>query len=210
FIGWVLPEVIPPDIQADARAEIRAIKKETLEACLNDFEKEEADLFFKEIEARPRAKSLETLVELIAKSQRTKALESYTRWFWSVGGLRKSYGFLAGNLKGRRNWRYAMSDDLLAALVNLAFIETPDGNLDAARLRPRLPLREFLQFLELRFGILVDRPPTFLDTAQNRQAALKNLEALKRRLRMMGFFEALSDDFNAQYLRAPLAQEGTR
>lgn len=199
-----------PDIRADARAEIRKIRTESTNACANEVEQEEIERYFSFLDDQFEGNAMPIVVELLSVAQMKSGLESYTKWLSNIGGLRKSYGLLAGNLKGRRNWRYAMSDDLLAALVNLAFIETPDGNLDAARLRQRLPLREFLQFLELRFGILVDRPPTFLDTAQNRQAALANLEALKRRLRMMGFFEALSDDFNAQYLRAPLAQEGTR
>jgi hypothetical protein len=60
-----------------------------------------------------------------------------------------------------------------------------------------------LACLERRYGVLVDRPPSFLDSSQNRAAGKANLEALKRRLRQMGFFSALSDDFTAQYLRLP-------
>jgi hypothetical protein len=57
--------------------------------------------------------------------------------------------------------------------------------------------------LEQRFGVAVDRPPGFAPTAEATAAAKRNLEALKLRLRQMGFFQVLSDDFTAQYLRAP-------
>jgi hypothetical protein len=33
------------------------------------------------------------------------------------------------------------------------------------------------------------------------------VEALKRRLRLMGLFEALSDDFNAQFIEIPATEE---
>jgi hypothetical protein len=71
----------------------------------------------------------------------------------------------------------------------------------------QLRLSGFLRFIERRFGIHVAVPPAFLDTASARAAARENLEALKRRLRQMGYFEALSDDFTAQYLRLPQNEE---
>jgi hypothetical protein len=58
--------------------------------------------------------------------------------------------------------------------------------------------------LERRWGILINRPPPLLDNATNREAAAANLEAFKRRLRQMGYFEALSDDFTAQYVIDPV------
>jgi hypothetical protein len=98
-----------------------------------------------------------------------------------------------------------MSDDLLAVLVQLAFVEDPSGTLSNVTLRPQIRLRDFLTFLESRFDVIVDRPPGFLDTASSRAAAFENLEALKRRLREMGYFRELSDDFTAQYLRGGAA-----
>ena len=35
----------------------------------------------------------------------------------------------------------------------------------------KLPMSAFLAFLETRFGIIVDRPPAFLDDAEARAAA---------------------------------------
>lgn len=59
-------------------------------------------------------------VRLLLHEQNKKAVQKAVQWFWNVGGLKKSFGILTGNLRGKRTWRYCMGDDLLAALVQLA------------------------------------------------------------------------------------------
>jgi hypothetical protein len=193
-----------PGVAARAQAELESIRFETLEACETEAEKTEARALFDDEQRYAGGSSLEFAVRILSLAQQKKGMENYVRWFWSSGGLRKDFGLLAGSLTGRRNWRYAMSDDLLAALVQLALVGDPRGQLSNIGVTRRLPLIEFLAFLEQRFGVLVDRPPAFLEDARFRSAARENLEALKHRLRQMGFFEALSDDFTAQYLGTPL------
>lgn len=198
-----------PRIEARAQAELEAIMNETLEAIDSSVERNEAEVFFSEVLRQAEGNALDASVKLLAEAQRKNAIEAYVKWYWSVGGLRKPYGLLAGNTRGRRNWRYAMSDDLLALVMQLALVEDPSGTLSNVTVRPRMRLREFLQFLESRFGVIVDRPPAFLDTPSTRGAAQENLEALKRRLRQMGYFQALSDDFTTQYLRTPAYREAS-
>ena len=65
-------------------------------------------------------------------------------------------------------------------------------------------MADLLRWLEQRFGVLVERPPKRLDNTSARAAAKGNLEAFRSRLRQMGFYEALSDDFNAQYVTNPV------
>jgi hypothetical protein len=195
-----------PNIKADARAEIRSIREETLNSCLES-DKVDVQAEIEELKRQSPGSDLDHVVRLLVEAQRSKAVDNYVAWFGSVGGLRKSFGLLAGNPRGRRNWRYAMSDDLLGTLVQLALIEDPTGRLEHPRIRTQLRLRDFLAFLEHRFGIVVDRPPGFLSSAIARAAASENLEALRRRLRQMGFFQALSDDFTAQYLRSQQSTE---
>ena len=144
---------------------------------------------------------------LLATSQEKALSTSLQKWFWSVGGLRSEHGMIEGNLVGRRRARYVISDGMLGVLVQLALIDVNDS-LAPRGVRPQLSMAEFLTFLHERFGILVDRPPAFLDGARSRAAARDNLQALKRRLRQMGYFEALSDDFGAQYLRDPQPAAG--
>jgi hypothetical protein len=192
-----------PAIEARAAAELESIQHETLEACATDAERAEATAWFDDVK-RQSESALTRAVRALSKAQSKKAIESYVSWYWSAGGLRKPFGLLAGNLTGRRNWRYAMSDELLLAIVQLAMAENPSGDFSNVTTRARVRLPDFLEFLRMRFGILVDRPPAADDSVAARAAARDNLEALRRRLRQMGWFEALSDDFAAQYLRNPL------
>jgi len=60
-----------------------------------------------------------------------------------------------------------------------------------------------LRFLEERYGIIVDRPPAGIQGAEYSAAARDNLRAMLSRLRQMGIFTDLSDDFTVQRLRPP-------
>jgi hypothetical protein len=60
-----------------------------------------------------------------------------------------------------------------------------------------------LERLEIRFGVLIDRPPADLDSAAARAGAAENLSAFTRQLKLLGCFEGLSDDFAAQFVTCP-------
>lgn len=150
---------------------------------------------------------LEALLRLLAEAQRSKTIHSMLQWYRSVGGLVRSDGILEGNLRGRRVWRLHMSDGLLEILVQLCCVmpdyadEKPQGERYLHHPQPRpVSLANFLRFLEERYGIIVDRPPDWMRSVETVAAAKENFEALKRRLRQMGMFEDLSDDYNAQYI----------
>ena len=61
-----------------------------------------------------------------------------------------------------------------------------------------------LDKLATEYGLLIDRPPSSESSAEAVEASRANLEAFKVRLRQIGVFENLSDDFDAQYLRRPI------
>ena len=188
-----------PEVEASARLELRNIAK------ANEDEENDAPIdvsqFLEESGVELTGPALDACVRVLADAQRSIGVTNYMKWYRAVGGVGKPFGLLSGNERGRRNWRYAMGDDLLACLVQLAMSTDSDSpTSNAARPLRRLRLAELLQWLEHRFGVLIDRPPHHPDDTESRAAAKANLEAFKRRLRQMGFFEALSDDFNAQYL----------
>jgi hypothetical protein len=146
---------------------------------------------------------LQRVVTLLAESQK-RALMNYGAWFWGAGGLLKPHGILAGTLRGRRAWRYQPSNDLLAVLVQMAAIQSrSDGEVDGFH---PVRLRDFLDYLRDRFGILVDRPPAPFSGAEPVAAARENLRSMLRRLQQMGIFRDLSDDFTVQELQAPYAE----
>jgi hypothetical protein len=152
---------------------------------------------------------VDRVVAFLSSGQEELAIGSYIKWYRAVGGLTKPYGVLVGNLKGRQSWRYAPSNDLLAVLVQLAAVRIGQNTTAAQHQQVPRPepirLQDFLGFLSDRFGILVERPPTHFEGAEYIAAARENLRAMLRRLRQMGIFGDLSDDFTVQRLTPPYA-----
>jgi hypothetical protein len=142
---------------------------------------------------------LDKLLDVLSEVNGTQAVLKAVQWYWSVGGLEKPYGLLAGASRNRRSWRYAPSDELLGALLLAVFVRE-----DGCTWNPTMALRDVLHALADRFGILIDRPPAFLDGAEARAAAAANFEAFKTRLQLLGCFDSLSDDFSVQVVRHPL------
>ena len=142
---------------------------------------------------------VDKLLDVLQHVNQSKATMNAVNWYWAVGGLREAYGLLRGSTRNRRSWRYAPGDELLTALLLAIFVE-PDGRT----YRATMPLREVIDALAHRFGILIDRPPAFLDGAEAREAATANREAFTKRLQLLGCFDSLSDDFSVQIVRHPL------
>jgi len=147
---------------------------------------------------------LDRVIGLLAEGQRANALSNFMSWFAGAGGLTKASGILSGVPKNRRSWRYAPGNDLLAVLVQLAAARKIEPNSEQ-KVPQAMSLRDFLAFLEHRFGILVDRPPAPFSGAEYVAAARDNLRAMLVRLRQMGVFTDLSDDFTVQRLHPPYA-----
>ncbi|MHB8600360.1 MAG: hypothetical protein ACYDER_26570 [Ktedonobacteraceae bacterium] len=150
---------------------------------------------------------VERVVALLRESQLRQTLTKYVRWFREVGGMSRSYGILNGTLRSRQSWVYAPSNDLLSVLVQLAAARIPPPELQSKNAKGVriIRLQEFLTFLQERFGILVDCPPSQFEGAEYTAAARENLQAMLQRLRQMGIFRDLSDDFTVQRLHPPYA-----
>jgi hypothetical protein len=150
---------------------------------------------------------VERVVALISETQRGQTLSKYIQWFWGVGGMTKPHGVLSGTTRSRQSWKYAPSNDLLSVLVQLATarVSAPGGEIQNTKHLRVIRLQEFLTFLEERFGILIDRPPPPFEGSEYIAAARENLRAMLRRLRQMGIFRDLSDDFTVQRLHPPYA-----
>lgn len=152
---------------------------------------------------------VERVVSLLVEGQRGNAIQHFIQWYWGVGGMKKPHGVLRGNILSRKSWRYAPTNDLLTVFVQLAAAELPWLSNKSAGKQQIEPIRllDFLHFLEKRFGILIDRPPSPFEGAEYIAAARDNLRAMLGRLRQMGIFRDLSDDFTVQRLHPPYASE---
>jgi hypothetical protein len=151
--------------------------------------------------------NVDRVVDLLVEGQREDAVKHFIQWYWGVGGMKKPQGILRGTVLSRKSWRYAPTNDVLAMFVQLVAtrLSPPQDRDRGERELQPIRLQEFLQFLEQRFGILVDRPPALFEGAEYTAAARENLRAMLRRLRQMGIFRDLSDDFTVQRLHPPYA-----
>ncbi len=186
-----------PSLEAQARVDEDRIREENklAEDAGNTGDGEEV-AWLDEI-ADVAETDIERVVNLMVEGQRESALKHFVSWYWSVGGMKKPHGVLTGTVKSRPSWRYAPSNDLLAVLVQVAVVRLSSQDVQSIR------LQAFLKFLEERFGILIDRPPEMFKGAEYIAAAHDNLHAMQNRLRQMGIFRDLSDDFTIQHLQPP-------
>ena len=187
------------DIEAEARVNKREIRKENQVSEDSDNVTDEEELNWLDDITDVADSDIERVVALLVEGQRDSALQHFVRWFSSVGGLKKEHGLLAGTPKSRLSWRYAPSNDLLAVLVQVAAARISKQGVQSIR------LQEFLQFLEEHYGILIDRPPDMFKGSEYIAAAHENLRAMQNRMRQMGIFRDLSDDFTIQRLHPPYA-----
>ena len=158
----------------------------------------------------PARTDIDQLVLLLEEGQRQSILKNYIGWILGVGGMNKTYGLLSGSSRQRRTWRYAPGNDLLSLLVQLATAHAIPQEQRGSDAGPsEIRLQEFLHFLEDRYGIIVGRPPPGIHGAEYSAAARDNLRAMLSRLRQMGIFTDLSDDFTVQRLRPPYGDSMT-
>ncbi len=150
--------------------------------------------------------NLEALVKLIVEDRRSTALSSIRKAASSLGGLtkdgpRRSHALLAGTMAATTTWKYSMSEPMLLTLVNLCFLDNK-GNKPTS---PALEIRVLLDRLERRFGILIHKVPSGLESPEAKQAASDNFVHFIARLKTLGYFKGLSDDFSAQFIERPEA-----
>lgn len=142
---------------------------------------------------------VDRVVQLILASQSKALYQSLTKWFWGTGGLVKPNGILHGRLKGKASWRYEASDELLVVLVQVAAARL-SSEAEGTGFRKPIRLPDLLNFLRNRFGVVIERPIAPYEGAEFSAAARDNLQAMLGRLRQMGLFRDLSDDFTVQTL----------
>jgi hypothetical protein len=180
------------DLDPYFKQDLKAIRRE------NDGSEDDQVIAFLEALADPRRPALERLIIALFEATKARARHAALSWFRDTGGLNRSNGILVGDSRRRETWGYAPGNDLVNALLSIIFTD------ERGRARREMTLREVLDQLRSRFGLLVDQPPHELDTVAARAAASENLDAFKRRLKLLGVFDGLSDDFSAQVVLNPL------
>ncbi|WP_063066454.1 hypothetical protein [Nocardia violaceofusca] len=198
---WTGPQRFQYLAQLRDNAELEPYFKQDLQAVRRANEDSEDDdtLAFLQRIADPTRPALDRLTDALFEATKARARHAALSWFRDTGGLNRANGMLVGDSKRRETWAYAPGNDLVTALLGIVF--TDDRGRDPRR---EMLLADVLTQFNSRFGLLIDRPPSEFDTVAARAAASDNLEAFKRRLKLLGVFDGLSDDFSAQVVRNPL------
>ena len=142
---------------------------------------------------------LETFVEILLHYQYGTLREQHRKLIAGLCGIDQERGFMAG--KGRVKRRFVLGNELLEVLIQLAVIRQrpSDGKFETRA----IPIREFVDWLARRYGLLVDTLSVAgegTETEHVNRALAKNYEALKTRLRQLGFFTDLADASNSQVI----------
>lgn len=109
----------------------------------------------------------------------------------------KENGLLAQSRAKGSPRRFVLGSKLLEVLLQVAVLTQEEGRFVTREIR----IEELLVFLRNRYGLYIDRPPKNDQTNSSildRRALRLNLEAFKRRLREIGFYEDLSDAYVTQ------------
>lgn len=109
----------------------------------------------------------------------------------------KEHGLLAqARTKGSPR-RFVLGSKLLEVLLQIAVLTQDDGRFVTREMR----IEDLLTFLLNRYGLYIDQLPEgnqATSSILDRRALRLNLEAFKRRLREIGFYEDLSDAYVTQ------------
>ena len=109
----------------------------------------------------------------------------------------KENGLLAQSRTKGSPRRFVLGSKLLEVLLQVAVLTQDDGRFVTREVR----IEELLAFLRSRYGLHIDRLPEGSQANSSildRRALRLNLEAFKRRLREIGFYEDLSDAYVTQ------------
>ncbi|MCO6042669.1 hypothetical protein NG895_02005 [Aeoliella sp. ICT_H6.2] len=140
---------------------------------------------------------LQTFVEILYHFQYSTLREQHRKLISGLCGNELDRGFMAG--RGRARRKYVIGNELLEVLIQLAALEKRESD-NKWQTRP-MPIRKFVDWLGGRYGLLIDTlGPNGEESEQNNRALAANYEALKTRLRQLGFFTDLADASNSQVI----------
>lgn len=114
----------------------------------------------------------------------------------SLCNMNRDDGFLQGG-RGRKR-KYVLGNVLLEVLVQLAVVSADPAK--GFKTQP-ITIVSFVEWLKDRYGIYINEWPNGSDSPETAKALTNNFNALKDRLRQLGFYTDLSDASNSQVIK---------
>lgn len=152
---------------------------------------------------RFEADNFSKYVTILLKERGPYQLKYYQDFMANVAMNNSDFAFMAGGRSQKHPKRTVLGAKLLEVLVQLAVLEPRSG---AGGYETRaLSVGELITRFRKRYGLIVDgtREERFSNAGPVEQLAFRaNVEALKDKLRQIGFYTDLSDAGNLQKIRA--------
>jgi hypothetical protein len=138
---------------------------------------------------------IDTYVEILYQKTFKSRSRNHKALMASLCGLNREDGFLYGG-RGKRR-KYVLGNQLLEILLQLAVVGARKGQF----VTEPISVAEFVKWLRQRYGILIDSTGEQSDSPDVARALEANYNALKERLRQLGFFTDLSDASISQVIK---------
>jgi hypothetical protein len=156
--------------------------------------------------ARLGMDALETYIELLYSLRQNYHLKYHRQMLDSFCGKNLDGGFLWVG-RGRAGRRYYLGTELLETLVQVAVVDFHPKRGFYTR---GVTIADFVTWLKNRYGLLIDEYGEDVEGVEFTQAMLQNYEALKSRLRQLGFYTDVSDASNSQLIQPRFRVAGSR
>ena len=149
---------------------------------------------------------LDTFVEILLHFQYVTLRDQHRKLIAGLSGIDQERGFLAGKRRVKR--RFVLGNELLEVLIQLAVLRERQSD-NRFETHP-IQIRDFVDWLAGRYGLAIDRlgPEAAAESEQVNRALARNYDALKTRLRQLGFFVDLADASNSQVIEPRFAITG--
>ena len=190
------------EINADLRSNLRRIHNNYFTNAKTEEERQEAEQNVKELQEylQYEESPLEQYVQCLMKVGAAYQLK-YGRDFLDKASMKNDTSALIIDGRSRKHPRRgALGSKLLEVLVQLLVLTPKDGGFES---KP-LSIRQLAQEIRNRYGLIIDgtEESRFKDAdIKTHQAFKENVNAMKNKLREMGFYTDLSDASSLQKIR---------
>jgi hypothetical protein len=140
---------------------------------------------------------LDKYIEVLCndKSNWKNLVNRHKKFMSAICYMNNDEGFLQGG-RGKKR-KYVLGNLLLEVLVQLAVVSADKYGF---KTQP-ITIVSFVEWLKNRYGIYINEWPGGSDSPEIAKALNNNYEALKNRLRQLGFYTDLSDASNSQVIK---------
>lgn len=141
--------------------------------------------------------ALDKYVEILCndKSNWKNLVARHKKLMNGLCNMNREDGFLQGG-RGKKR-KYVLGNLLVEVLVQLAVVS---ADYKGFRTQP-ITIVNFVEWLKNRYGIYINEWPNGSDSPETAKALNHNFNALKERLRQLGFYTDLSDASNSQVIK---------